>query len=136
MVLEKKVNTTPVDYAVLKQLSQDFEKRFVSQTKLSTKQEFWSQNSMKFSDPSPSSTPTRVEVLKELPKEQGLIISSLKDELRKLKRKALVDNVVTIHTIAPEMLKVDVEPLAPRLLNNMTVHSDYLRLTQEQAMIL
>ncbi|GJZ52824.1 hypothetical protein Tco_0607709 [Tanacetum coccineum] len=29
MVLEKKVNTTPVDYAVLNQLSQDFEKRFV-----------------------------------------------------------------------------------------------------------
>nr|GEV65662.1 retrovirus-related Pol polyprotein from transposon TNT 1-94 [Tanacetum cinerariifolium] len=35
-----------------------------------------------------------------------------------------------------EMLKIDVEPLAPRLLNNMTVHSDYLRLTQEQAAIL
>ncbi|GJU52411.1 hypothetical protein Tco_1226125 [Tanacetum coccineum] len=29
MVLEKKVNTTPVDYAVMNQLSQDFEKRFV-----------------------------------------------------------------------------------------------------------
>ncbi|GJW67505.1 hypothetical protein Tco_0121929 [Tanacetum coccineum] len=29
MVLEKKVNTKPVDYAVLNQLSQDFEKRFV-----------------------------------------------------------------------------------------------------------
>ncbi|GJV47738.1 hypothetical protein Tco_1437950 [Tanacetum coccineum] len=33
MVLEKKVNTTPVDYAVLNQLSQDFEKRFVHKTK-------------------------------------------------------------------------------------------------------
>ncbi|GJT23200.1 hypothetical protein Tco_0893137 [Tanacetum coccineum] len=31
MVLEKKVNTTPIDYAVLNQLSQDFEKRFVPQ---------------------------------------------------------------------------------------------------------
>ncbi|GJT31577.1 hypothetical protein Tco_0921996 [Tanacetum coccineum] len=29
MVLEKKVNTTPVDYTALNQLSQDFEKRFV-----------------------------------------------------------------------------------------------------------
>ncbi|GJW87670.1 hypothetical protein Tco_0163010 [Tanacetum coccineum] len=29
IMLEKKVNTTPVDYAVLNQLSQDFEKRFV-----------------------------------------------------------------------------------------------------------
>nr|GEY77774.1 retrovirus-related Pol polyprotein from transposon TNT 1-94 [Tanacetum cinerariifolium] len=34
------------------------------------------------------------------------------------------------------MFKVDVEPLAPRLLNNRTVHSDYLRITQEQAAIL
>nr|GEU41621.1 hypothetical protein [Tanacetum cinerariifolium] len=69
-------------------------------------------------------------------KEQGLIIAALKDELRKLKGKALVDNDVIIHIIAPEMLKVDVEPLTPRLLNNRTVHSDYLRLTQEQAAIL
>ncbi|GJS02564.1 hypothetical protein Tco_0319072 [Tanacetum coccineum] len=45
-VIAKKVNTTPVDYAVLNQLSQDFEKRFVPQTKLSAEQAFWSQNSM------------------------------------------------------------------------------------------
>ncbi|GKA50494.1 retrovirus-related pol polyprotein from transposon TNT 1-94 [Tanacetum coccineum] len=43
MVLEKKVNTTPVDYAVLNQLSQDFEKQFVPQTELSAEQDFWSQ---------------------------------------------------------------------------------------------
>nr|GEV27463.1 reverse transcriptase domain-containing protein [Tanacetum cinerariifolium] len=62
--------------------------------------------------------------------------SSSKDEFRKLNGKALVDNAITIHTIGPEMLKVDVEPLAPRLLNNKTVHFDYLKLTHEQAMIL
>nr|GEU78728.1 hypothetical protein [Tanacetum cinerariifolium] len=39
---EKKVNTTPVDYAVLNQLSQDFETRFVPQTELSAEQAFWS----------------------------------------------------------------------------------------------
>nr|GEZ90825.1 hypothetical protein [Tanacetum cinerariifolium]GEZ95015.1 hypothetical protein [Tanacetum cinerariifolium] len=60
---------------------------------------------------------------------------SLKDELRKLKGKPLVDNVVTTHTILLEMLKIDVEPIAPRLLNNKTAHSNYLRLTQEQAAI-
>nr|GEY70868.1 retrovirus-related Pol polyprotein from transposon TNT 1-94 [Tanacetum cinerariifolium] len=60
----------------------------------------------------------------------------LKDELRKLKGEALLDNAVTTHTIAPEMLKIDVEPITPRLLNNRTAHSDYLRLTQEQAVIL
>ncbi|GKC15848.1 hypothetical protein Tco_1012630 [Tanacetum coccineum] len=42
MVLEKKVNTTPVDYAALNQLSQDFKKRFVPQTELSAEQDFWS----------------------------------------------------------------------------------------------
>nr|GEU82604.1 hypothetical protein [Tanacetum cinerariifolium] len=69
-------------------------------------------------------------------KEKGLFIAALKDELRKLKGKALVDNAVTTHTIAPKMLKIDVEPLAFRLLNNRTAHFDYLRLTQEQAAIL
>ncbi|GJW90630.1 uncharacterized mitochondrial protein-like protein [Tanacetum coccineum] len=52
--------------------------------------------------------------------EKGLVITALKDELRKLKGKDLADNVVTKHTIAPEMLKIDVAPLNPRLLNNRT----------------
>nr|GEV97024.1 hypothetical protein [Tanacetum cinerariifolium] len=234
MVLEKKVNTTPVDYAVLNQLSQDLEKQFVPQTELSAEQAFWSQNSMNSLDPSSSCRPTKVEVPKELLKvsmvytslkkwlsnkeprpqlslrargevdtqlnqeifqrdnsvsnqsapsfdqyfelnelkaqsqEKDTVIRKLKerikslcgnmnkdkvkkdieeietinielaleDELRKLKGKALVDNVVTSHTIAPEMLKIDVEPIALKLLNNMIVHSDYLRQTQEQATIL
>ncbi|GJW80013.1 hypothetical protein Tco_0143988 [Tanacetum coccineum] len=69
-------------------------------------------------------------------REKGLVITALKDELRKLKGKYLADNVVTKNTVALEMLKIDVEPLALRLLNNRTVHSDYLRHTQEQATIL
>ncbi|GJT80836.1 hypothetical protein Tco_1055178, partial [Tanacetum coccineum] len=68
--------------------------------------------------------------------EKGLVITALKDELRKLKRKDLANNVVTKNTIAREMLKIDVEPIAPRLLNNRTTLSDYLRHTQEQAVIL
>nr|GEW59279.1 integrase, catalytic region, zinc finger, CCHC-type, peptidase aspartic, catalytic [Tanacetum cinerariifolium] len=132
MVSEKKVNTPPVDYM-----------------------------SLNSSDASPSCTLTRVKVPKELPKvskliaenehlkqtykqlydsikptQKGLIIAALKDDLRKLKGKALVDNVVTTHTIALKMLKTNVEPLAPRLLNNKTAHSDYLRLTREQDVIL
>nr|GEU79646.1 hypothetical protein [Tanacetum cinerariifolium] len=101
MVLEKKFNTTPVDYA----------------------------NSMNSLDPSPSKRPTKFKVTNELPK-----VSM--DELRKPKGKAIVDNVVTTHTIAPEMLKFDVEPIAPKLLSNRTVHSDCLRHTREQATIL
>nr|GEX45095.1 hypothetical protein [Tanacetum cinerariifolium] len=65
-----------------------------------------------------------------------LVITTLKDDLRKLKRKPLADDAVTSHSIAPEMLKVHIEPLAPKLLNNKIAHSDYLRHTQEQAVIL
>ncbi|GJT86777.1 retrovirus-related pol polyprotein from transposon TNT 1-94 [Tanacetum coccineum] len=61
MMLEKKVNTTPVDYAVLNQLSQDFETRFVPQTELSAEQVFWLQNYMNSSYPTPSNRPTKVE---------------------------------------------------------------------------
>ncbi|GJT16676.1 hypothetical protein Tco_0875382 [Tanacetum coccineum] len=69
-------------------------------------------------------------------REKVLVIIALKNELRKLKGKDLVDNVVTKNIIAPEMLNIDVEPIAPKLLNNRTAHSDYLRHTQEQAAIL
>ncbi|GJW33294.1 hypothetical protein Tco_0053326 [Tanacetum coccineum] len=329
MMLEKKVNTKPVDYVVLNQLSQDFETRFVPQTELSAKQAFWSQNSVNSSDPTPSSRPTKVEVPKELPKvsmvntslkklkhhlagfdvclkletellnkkdfvekeiydklfrsftnlekhcislevnnqlnqevfqrdnfvsnqsapsfdqyfelnelkaqsqekdtvikklkerikslsgkmnedkikkdleeietinieldhrvskliaenehlkqtykqlydsikparirskeqcddlinqvnlksveisdlnaslqEKVLVITALKDDLRKLKGKALVDNAVTKHTIDPEMLKIDVEPITPKLLNKKTTHSTYIKHTQEEATVL
>ncbi|GJV68104.1 hypothetical protein Tco_1483613, partial [Tanacetum coccineum] len=80
MMLEKKVNTTPVDYVALNQLSQDFETRFLPQTKLSAEQAFWSQNSINSSDLNPSCRPTKVEVSKELPK-----VSMVNTSLKKLK---------------------------------------------------
>nr|GEV00899.1 hypothetical protein [Tanacetum cinerariifolium] len=55
-------------------------------------------NNMINQNPSPSCTPTRVEVPKQLPKEKGLIIAALKNELRKLKGKALVDNAEVVAT--------------------------------------
>ncbi|GKE09863.1 hypothetical protein Tco_1413414 [Tanacetum coccineum] len=68
--------------------------------------------------------------------EKDLVITALKDELRKLKGKDIADNVVTKHTIAPEMLNIDVEYLNPRLLHNRSSHSNYLNHTQEEAVIL
>ncbi|GJR87867.1 retrovirus-related pol polyprotein from transposon TNT 1-94 [Tanacetum coccineum] len=68
--------------------------------------------------------------------EKVLVITALKDELRKLKGKALVDNVVTKHIIDPEMLKIDVEPITRKLLNNRTTHSAYIKYTQEEAAVL
>ncbi|GJX48181.1 retrovirus-related pol polyprotein from transposon TNT 1-94 [Tanacetum coccineum] len=69
-------------------------------------------------------------------REQGLTVTALNDELRKLKGKELADNVVCKHTIDLEMLKIDVEYLNPRLLNNRSTYSDYLKHTQEEAAIL
>nr|GEV33171.1 retrovirus-related Pol polyprotein from transposon TNT 1-94 [Tanacetum cinerariifolium] len=65
-------------------------------------------------------------------REQVLVIIALKDNLRKLKGKAVVDEAVISHPIDPEMLKVDVAPLAPKLRNNRTAHFDYLKHTQEE----
>ncbi|GJU27434.1 hypothetical protein Tco_1166055 [Tanacetum coccineum] len=56
-----------------------------------------------------------------------------------LKRKKIVDIVAqtpSAYTIVPGMFKLDIEPLAPRLLQNREMHIEYLKYTQEQAGIL
>ncbi|GKA45378.1 retrovirus-related pol polyprotein from transposon TNT 1-94 [Tanacetum coccineum] len=68
--------------------------------------------------------------------EKVLVITALKDDLKKLKGKALVDNAITKHTIDPEMLKIDVEPITPKLLTKRTAHSAYIKHTQEEATVL
>nr|GEY99915.1 hypothetical protein [Tanacetum cinerariifolium] len=65
---KKKVNTKPVDYAALNQLSKYFETRFVPQTELSAEQAFWSWYSVQPEEHNLSSSTTIVEVPKELPK--------------------------------------------------------------------
>nr|GEY67899.1 retrovirus-related Pol polyprotein from transposon TNT 1-94 [Tanacetum cinerariifolium] len=228
MISEKKVNTKPVDYAALNQLSQDLETRFVPQTELSAEQIFWSQNSKNSEKPNLSTRPTQVEYqekdmvimqLKEIIKslsgnlkekkiklelekietinieldhrvtklatenehlnhtykqlydsikssrirskeqcddlikqvniksaknsdlnvslqEKVLEITALKDTLRKLKGKAVVDEVVTLHPIDLELLKINVAPLAPKMRNNRTAHYNYLKHTQEETVTL
>nr|GEY92517.1 hypothetical protein [Tanacetum cinerariifolium] len=261
---EKKVNTKPVDYAALNQLSKDFETRFVPQTELSAEQAFWSQYSVpkclqlneqaveqnyveknKFQDKmknvlkdnerlfeqaisvdivnivvhdhvnsaykivnvceryvpietelqkdfinkecydinnsfSQQSAPTfdqlfkindlkaqsqekdtvivkLKERLKSLSEEQcddlikqvniksaensdlnaslqekDLVIAALKETLSRLKGKAVVNEAVSLHSIDPELLKINVAPLDPKQRNNRTAHTDYLRYTQEE----
>nr|GEV71113.1 hypothetical protein [Tanacetum cinerariifolium] len=276
IVSEKKVITKLVDYAALNQLSKDFKTRFVSQTKLSAEQAFWSWYSVHSEEPTLSSSTTIVEVPKELPKvsmtvtacercvtietelqkdfikkesyetlfkqyntlekhcislevdnqlkkeifqrnnfflqqsaltfdqlfkindlkaqsqEKDTVIMKLKERLKslsgnvkeekikskleeietinieldhrvtklvaenehlkqtykqlydsikssplketlsKLKGKAIVNEAVTSHPIDPELLKIDVAPLALKFHNNRTAHTDYLRHTQEE----
>nr|GEV64404.1 integrase, catalytic region, zinc finger, CCHC-type, peptidase aspartic, catalytic [Tanacetum cinerariifolium] len=59
------------------------------------------------------------EDLKAQIQDKVFVITSLKNDLRKLKGKAIVDNVTQIPsatTVAPRMFKLDLEPLAPKLI--------------------
>ncbi|GJX63066.1 hypothetical protein Tco_0295966, partial [Tanacetum coccineum] len=79
------------------------------------------------------------EDLKAQIQDKVFVITSLKNNLRKLKGKEIVENVIhtpSATTIAPGMFKLDLEPLPPRLLQNREIHIAYLRNTQEQANIL
>ncbi|GJS78689.1 retrovirus-related pol polyprotein from transposon TNT 1-94 [Tanacetum coccineum] len=68
--------------------------------------------------------------------EKALAITALKDELRKLKGKALVDNNVSNHPGNPELYQVTVEPITPKLLNKRAAHSTYIKHSQEEAAVL
>ncbi|GJR52336.1 retrovirus-related pol polyprotein from transposon TNT 1-94 [Tanacetum coccineum] len=79
------------------------------------------------------------EDLKAQIQDKVFVITSLKNDLQKVKGKEIVDIVAQIpsaNTIVPGMFKLDLEPLAPRLLQNREAHIDYLKYTQEQADIL
>ncbi|GJZ23654.1 retrovirus-related pol polyprotein from transposon TNT 1-94 [Tanacetum coccineum] len=109
--------------------------------------------------PTLSCRPTKVEVPKKLPK-----VSMVNTSLKKLKyhlagfdvvfkerttatvitegSKTLMDKSssfvydVTKCPSDPEMLKIDVEPITPKLLNKKTAYSAYIKHTQEEATVL
>nr|GEX00168.1 hypothetical protein [Tanacetum cinerariifolium] len=97
--------------------------------------------------------------LKAQSQEKDTVISKLKERIKSLSgninKDSVKKDIEEIETVNNEldhrvskliaenehikqtyMLKIDVELIAPRLFNNRTVYSDYLRLTQEQAAIL
>ncbi|GKB03662.1 reverse transcriptase domain-containing protein [Tanacetum coccineum] len=79
------------------------------------------------------------EDLKAQIQDKVFVITSLKNDLRKLKGKEIVDSaaqIPTAITIVPGMFKLDLDPLSPKLLQNRDAHIDYLKHTQEQADIL
>ncbi|GJV52411.1 hypothetical protein Tco_1448152 [Tanacetum coccineum] len=98
MVLEKKVNIKPVNYDILNQLSEDFDKSFVPQQELSAEQAFRFQISNPSIDSSDAS-PVKVDVPSELPK-----VSLVNASLKKLKfHLAQFDSVVK-KRITPDAL--------------------------------
>ncbi|GJX85299.1 retrovirus-related pol polyprotein from transposon TNT 1-94 [Tanacetum coccineum] len=67
-------------------------------------------------------------------REQGLVIAALKNELRKLKGKALDKEATETHSVDPKVSKDNMEPITPKLLNKRTAHSSYIKHTQEEAL--
>ncbi|GJT68712.1 retrovirus-related pol polyprotein from transposon TNT 1-94 [Tanacetum coccineum] len=62
--------------------------------------------------------------------------ATLKNELRKLKGKTVIDNVVSkphATTITLGMFKLDLEPLAPNVLKNKDAHLNYIKHFREHA---
>nr|GEZ05048.1 putative ribonuclease H-like domain-containing protein [Tanacetum cinerariifolium] len=131
---EKKVITKPINYAILNQLSTDFKTQFIPQIELSAEQAFWSQYSVQTDEPNLFSTTTIVEVGNL--QEKVLVITALREQLNKVKGKAVLTKAVSLNPIDPELLKVDVAPLVPKLRKNRTAHTDYIRRIQELLMIL
>ncbi|GJS37552.1 hypothetical protein Tco_0535934 [Tanacetum coccineum] len=79
------------------------------------------------------------EDLKAQIQDKVFVITSLKKDLQKLKGKEIVDCAAQIPiatTIVLVMFKLDLDPLAPRLLQNRDAYIDYLKHTQEQDNIL
>ncbi|GJZ95149.1 retrovirus-related pol polyprotein from transposon TNT 1-94 [Tanacetum coccineum] len=168
MVVKHRVNTKPINYAVL---NNDYYKRFVRQSDLYSEHAYWKATSVPALDPPHSSTTVIVKVPKELPKqikstdgnvddrkvkmdmdeietlnielehrvttlEQGLVLAALKNELRKLKGKALDKEAIETHSVDPKVSKDNMEPITPKLLNKRTAHSSYIKHTQEEAFVL
>ncbi|GJS46025.1 retrovirus-related pol polyprotein from transposon TNT 1-94 [Tanacetum coccineum] len=98
MVLEKKVNIKPINYAKLNRLSKDFSKRFVPQQELTDEQAFRLQTSHPNTDQS-ASLPVKIKAPRELP-----MVSLDNTSLKKLKyHLAQFDNVVK-KRITPDAL--------------------------------
>nr|GEV12020.1 hypothetical protein [Tanacetum cinerariifolium] len=64
--------------------------------------------------------------------EKVLVITTLKESLSKLKGKDAINEAVPLHSIDPELLKIDVAPLAPKLRKNRTAYTNYIRHTLEE----
>nr|GEY18217.1 hypothetical protein [Tanacetum cinerariifolium] len=65
--------------------------------------------------------------------EKVLVITTLKETLSKLKGKAIVNEAVTLHPIDPELLKIDVAPLAPKLQDHPRIVR--LRLNKKKSVV-
>nr|GEV06193.1 retrovirus-related Pol polyprotein from transposon TNT 1-94 [Tanacetum cinerariifolium] len=74
---------------------------------------------------------TKNENLKAQLQDKVFVITSLKNDLQRIKRKEIVDIAAqkpSANTIVPGMFKLDLEPLAPKLLQNREAYIDYFNM--------
>nr|GEY56422.1 Gag-Pol polyprotein [Tanacetum cinerariifolium] len=65
--------------------------------------------------------------------EKVLVITALKEQLDKIKGKAVSTEAVSLNPIDPKLLKVDATPVVSKLRKNRTAHIEYIRHTQREA---
>nr|GEY30868.1 hypothetical protein [Tanacetum cinerariifolium] len=121
----------------LNQLSEYFGKRFILQQELFGEQAFWLQTSHPNTNQSVS-LPVKIVGPLKLPKEKVFVITTLKNDLRKLKGKEIAYNTAQLTnatTISLGMYKLDPAILDPQVKNNREAHEYYLKHTMEQAAI-
>ncbi|GJY72094.1 retrovirus-related pol polyprotein from transposon TNT 1-94 [Tanacetum coccineum] len=67
-------------------------------------------------------SPGEISCLNAKLQEQGLVIAALKNELRKLKGKALDNKETVTHSVDPNMSKDNMEPITPKLPTGRPLH--------------
>ncbi|GJX22029.1 hypothetical protein Tco_0226474 [Tanacetum coccineum] len=126
---EKKINTTPINYVELNQLSEDFDKHFVSQQELSAEQAFWLQTSNPNTEKSDIS-PVRVEAPSELPK-----VSLVNKSLKTLKFHLSKFDTVVKKRITPDAIIEDLlnEDVLLSVMNSTTLNGKYVHLKMQSS---
>ncbi|GKA76740.1 retrovirus-related pol polyprotein from transposon TNT 1-94 [Tanacetum coccineum] len=123
--IEKKIKISLIDYLKLNNIKEDFGKCFVTQKELSAEQAFEHYDSL-IAQINAKSLET--SDLKAQFQEKVFAITTLKNELRKLKGKNVVNTAVSKPnaTVAPGMFKLDIEPISSRLKNNRDADKELL----------
>nr|GEU29298.1 hypothetical protein [Tanacetum cinerariifolium] len=130
--IKEKFSNKPIDYVKLNKIYEDFRKCFIPEQEVLADEALW-YHMLNPSTKSSVALPIKIEAPKELPK-----VSLVNESLKRLKLHLVnFDKVVKIRTTpnarTEGMFKLDLVPLAPKLLQNMEAHTDYLKYTQEQA---
>ncbi|GJT91151.1 retrovirus-related pol polyprotein from transposon TNT 1-94 [Tanacetum coccineum] len=126
MVLEKKVNTKPVDYVALNKLSQDFDKQFVPQTELSAEQAFWSQNSVPLQTLLLLVQLTKSRFQKNFLKDEIIpFVKALKDIFNKFDQD-LIDELTEVQTVFIQMEQAVKQHHIVNIIVNSSVDNSYV----------